>query len=449
MAPSLIERLAALPPEDRKVWLDSIDQSLVADIARQEWWAAARPEQMAPPGDWNIWLILAGRGFGKTRTGAEWIVEQASQNPVDKDGHPTEWAAFAQTNPDARLVLVEGPSGMLNVCRRRGIDVDYRVAPLQITLPDGQRIHARGADDPDVARGFNLAGAWLDEIAKWRYAEKAWVEGIVPALRTMTLDAMRPRAVITTTPKPLALLKELLARDDGSAFVTRGSTFDNAANLSEAALSELKRRYKGTRIGRQELYGELLLDVEGALWTAETLDQYRVNVLPDADTVIRRVVAVDPAVSSGEFSAENGIMTGSLTRNGHVYVEKDSTLKASPDGWARAAVAEYERAEADCVVVEVNQGGDMHKTILHTISPNLPVKQVRASQGKKTRAEPVAALYEQGKVHHVGEFPALETQLTEWLPIDPVSPDRLDALVWLVTELAFKGAPGPVQTFST
>jgi predicted phage terminase large subunit-like protein len=265
----------------------------------------------------------------------------------------------------------------------------------------------------------------------------------------MTADGAKPRAVITTTPKPLKLLKDWMGRTDGSVHVTRGSTFDNAINLSSEALTELKHRYEGTRMGRQELYGELLLDVEGALWTWAMIEDFRVHTLPNDDDVVRRIVAVDPAVTSSETSSETGIITASITRNGHLYIENDVSLKASPDGWARRVVQEYERSNADAVVVETNQGGDMHRTILQTILPNLPVRKVQASSGKHVRAEPVAALYEQGKVHHVNVLPDLEVQLTEWQPTDSVSPDRLDALVWAVTELAFKSGVREVQSFRT
>ena len=442
MAPSLLEQVAALTPEQRTEWLQTVPSSTLDAVERQDWWMAARPEQLAPEGDWHVWLILSGRGWGKTRTGAEWLVQAALDAPKDSAGYPTEWAAFAQTKPDARSVLVEGPSGMLNVLRKRGIPFDYVQTPMKITLPEGQKIHVNGADDPDVGRGYNLAGAWLDEIAKWRHIQRAWDEGISPALRTMTPQS-KPRTIVTTTPKPLALLKDWMGRTDGSVTVTRGSTFDNATNLSPQALAELKHRYEGTRMGRQELYGELLLDVEGALWTWSMLEDYRVDATPD--DIVRRIVAVDPAVTNEQWSAETGIITAAIDRKGHIYVENDSSLKASPDGWARRVCMEYTRSMADAVVIETNQGGDTLKTIIHTVDPTVNVRKVQASTGKKTRAEPVAALYEQGRVHHVGRFPDLEQQLTEWQPEDSVSPDRLDAAVWAVTELAFKQKAGPAK----
>lgn len=438
MTGSLLERAARLPADARVEWLQSLDPPTLRAVVNQDWWVSARPDQVEPPGDWHVWLILSGRGWGKTRTGAEWIVDQVLAHPKDKDGVPTEWGAFAQTNTDARLVLVEGPSGLLNVLRKRGIEYQYQIAPLKLTFPDGQRIHARGADDPDVGRGLNLAGAWLDELAKWRYAQKAWDEGIGPALRVLA-EGTRPRAVITTTPKPLPLLKDFLARTDGSVYATRGATFDNASNLSPQALSELRHRYEGTRLGRQELFGELLLDVEGALWNWAMIEDYRTDHTPD--DIVRRVVAVDPAVTNAEHSAETGIITAAVDRNGHIYIESDCSLKASPDGWARRVCIEYERAQADAVVIETNQGGDALKTIIHTVDPTVNVRKVAASKGKHARAEPVAALAEQGRIHHVGRFPDLEQQLTEWLPTDAVSPDRLDAYVWACTELGFKARP--------
>ena len=435
-----------MSPDVRAEWLRSIDTLTLEAVLNEEWWVSARPEQICPIGDWHVWLILSGRGWGKTRTGAEWLIDQALQHPADKDGIPTEWGAFAQTNTDSRLVLVEGPSGLLNVLRKRGIQYSYQIAPLKLTLPEGQRIHARGADDPDVGRGLNLAGAWLDELAKWRYAQKAWDEGIGPSLRVLA-PGTRPRAVITTTPKPLPILKDFLERTDGSVHITRGATWDNAANLSPQALKELRHRYEGTRLGRQELYGELLMDVEGSLWTLAVIEEAQVSYTPD--DVIRRVVAVDPAVTSGEHSDETGIITAAMCRDQRVYIENDASLRASPDTWARRVVQEYYRVEADAVIVEGNQGGDLHKTVIHTVDPNVNVKRVSAGSSKYTRAEPVAALYEQGRVRHVGRFPLLEQQMTEWTPEDSKSPDRIDALVWAVSELAFRHKPGKVQSFGT
>jgi hypothetical protein len=261
---SIAEQIAELPAAEAEAWLDSLPEQLLLEVARREWWYVARPDQMEPAGDdWAIWLILAGRGWGKTRSGGEWLIDKVIENPVDVDGHPTEWAAVAETLQDGRTVLCEGPSGLRNVLHRRGVRHRYVRWPNPvITLHTGQVIHILGADDEDVGRGLNLAGAWLDEIAKWKKPTGAWLEGIGPALRTKTPRNSKPRVVVTTTPKPIPLLFDWTKRTDGSVVVTRGSTFDNAANLSEAAIAEFVRLYGNSRIGRQELYAELLEDVE-------------------------------------------------------------------------------------------------------------------------------------------------------------------------------------------
>lgn len=449
MGLSLTETLRRLPPPDRADRIARMPVHLLTGIRRGEWWAVSRPEQYPPDGPWAIWLIMSGRGWGKTRTGAEALIDAVMQSPYDMDGIPTEWGAFAQTLPDARSIVAEGPSGLARCLQRRRIPYDYRKAPMEFTLPQGQKIHVRGADDPDVGRGFNLAGTWLDEMAKWRWSMEAWTEGIMPSLRVLTASGRPPRAIVTTTPKPIPLLKDWTTRTDGSVTVTRGSTFDNADNLSPVALAELERRYHGTRIGRQELFGELLGDVEGALFPQSLIDRTRRNAFPDPATIVRTVVGIDPAITSNQNSDETGIVSACYTTDDHVYVLNDCTVKASPDEWARIAIQEYERTMADCIVVEANQGGDAWRTIIHTIAPNLPVKMVHASVGKKARAEPVAALMEQDRLHIVGTLGDLESQISTWTPYDKESPDRLDAMVWACTELAFKRRLAAVQTFAT
>lgn len=445
MGRSVAEQVAGLPEDQRAEWLYSLPDNLVAEVARQEWWYTARPEQLEPAGDWHIWLILAGRGFGKTRTGAEWLVDTALKHPVAADGSPTEWAAFAQTFSDCRNIVIEGPSGVLASLHRRGVQYHYQKVPMRITFVGGQRIHIRGADDPDAARGLNLSGAWLDELAKWRYGADAWTQGVAPSLRALTSDGARPRACITTTPRPVPVLLDWMARQDGSVYVTRGSTFENRSNLSSLALKELDARYAGTRIGRQELYGEMLTDVEGALWSVDMIEEARVKKCPDLERV---VVAIDPAVSSLESSDETGVVIAGKVGSEY-FVLGDVSGKYSPDGWARAAAGQYEVHMADCVIGEVNNGGDLIEAVLRQTVPEVRYKAVHASRGKRVRAEPIAALYEQRRVHHVGTFADLEGQLTTWTPDVPSSPDRLDALVWALTELAFTHTPRKAQRFRT
>ncbi|MBL7487104.1 terminase large subunit domain-containing protein [Frankia sp. AgW1.1] len=393
-------------------------------------WKHARTAQRAPDGDWLVWLILAGRGWGKSRTGAETLVQRVVDTPTAPDGSPTEWAIVAETFSDARLVCVEGPAGVRTVLNNRHIDYVYNRSLWQIRFATGQIIHMLGADDADVGRGLNLSGGWFDEIAKWRYARASWTEGLAPALRIG-----RPQVIVTTTPKPSILLKDWMGRDDGSVVVTRGSTFDNAANLSSAALSELRKRYEGTRLGRQELYGEYLDDNPGALWQRANIDEHRrgVTTLPD---LVRIVVAVDPAGTANEESDHTGIVVAGRDSDGHFWVLADLTLKASPDGWARAAVEAYHQYKADRIVAETNFGADMVESTIRHVERNVPYTKVTASRGKKIRAEPVSALYEQGRVHHVGGLPDLEDEMISWTPDADWSPNRVDALVWAISDLA-------------
>lgn len=391
------------------------------------WAATGRPDQLPPDTPWNVWLILAGRGWGKTRTGAEWVNEQAQKYPG------TDWAVVAPTFGAARDVCVEGPSGIL-ACAQPGEILRHVRSLGEVYYANGSKVHAIGAEDPDRLRGFNFAGAWADELAAWTY-EATWWEGLVPAVR----DPRGPcQIVVTTTPKPRPLVRSLLARPDGSVHITRGSTFDNAANLSATALDELRARYAGTRLGRQELEGEVLDDVEGALWTFDSIDAARQP--PPEGGYARVVVGVDPAVSASETSDETGIVVAAVTNPGphaEYWVLADRSGRYSPAQWATTVAACFAEHQADRVVAEVNNGGDMVKATIRQVDAGLPVVEVHASRGKQIRAEPVAALYEQRRVHHVGSFPLLEDQMTSWDPADgrSRSPDRVDALVWAVTEL--------------
>ena len=434
MGKSLAKQVANLAPAERDKWLNSLDAKTLDELAQKPWWFIGRPEQQEPAGDWSVWLILAGRGWGKTRTGSEWLLDQVLGEPKSPDGTPTEWAIIAETFGDTRVMCVEGPSGILRVMERRGMKLDedffYNKSSWQIRFKDGQKIHMFGADNPDAGRGYNLAGVWADEICKWRYSYETWNEGIAPALRI----GKRPRAVITTTPKPNRILKEWVARTDGSVHATRGSTFDNADNLSKTALHELKTRYDGTRIGRQEIYGEILDDVEGALWNYPMIEPYRRTELPE---MVRIVVAIDPAMTSGEDADETGIVVVGKGVDGRGYVLADRSCRDTPLGWANRAIQAYEEFKADRIVAEVNQGGQMVEQTIRTANPRVAYKGINAKVGKRLRAEPIAALYEQGKVSHVGVFTELETQMIEWIPDSGYSPDRLDALVHGLAELGF------------
>lgn len=375
----------------------------------------ARPEQLPnEEGEWTTWLYLAGRGAGKTRTAAEWLAWQAITQAN------TRWAVIAPTFGDVRDTCAEGESGLLPILREYGVLDYYNRTIGEIKLINGSRIKLFSADEPDRLRGPQHHGAWCDELAAWRYED--------------TYDQMQfglrlgdhPRTVITTTPKPIPLIRKLSSRNDGSVILVRGSTFDNAANLAPQALVELQARYNGTRLGRQELYGEILEDAEGALWTQGLIERNRISEVPPLSRI---TVSIDPAVSNTANSDETGILVCGSDARGFGYVLGDYSLKGSPLEWARKAVEIYQEFKADSILVEVNQGGDMVSAVLRQVDPTLPIREVRVHVGKKLRAEPVAAMYEQGRIKHVGIFEKLEQQMTLWTPESPNSPDRLDAMV--------------------
>ena len=374
--------------------------------------------------EWNIWLCMAGRGWGKTHVGSAWIAHQALTTPN------SEWLIIGPTFRDVQRTMIEGPSGLLKRFNEGELK-QYLRNELQIKLSNGSKVHGISADEPERARGLNLWGVWADEIGSWRRPE-VWYEGIIPAVR----KGAHPRIVVTTTPRPTALVKDLYGRNDGSVHMTRGSTFDNSEHLSAVALAELKRRYDGTRLGSQELYGALLEDVEGALFHTEDIDQARISLDELPEDLVQVVVAIDPAVTSNEASDLTGIVVAACDDKGQGYILADRSLKGTPEASMRAAVRAYHEFHADCIVAEVNAGGDYLHAVLKTVDECVPYKIVRASRGKEIRAEPIAALYEQRRVHHVGMLPDLEQQMCEWIPgISGKSPDRLDACVWALSAL--------------
>ena len=385
----------------------------------------AREEQLPPAGEWSVWLYLAGRGSGKTRTAAEWLAWMAISNPG------TRWAVVAPTFGDARDTCVEGDSGLLNILRRYGQIKKWNRSLGEIILNNGSLIKLFSGDEPDRLRGPQFHGAWVDELAAFKYFD-AW-DQLQFGLRL----GSHPRVIVTTTPRPVKIIQALVRRTDGSVVITRGSTFDNAKNLAPSALTELLARYDGTRLGRQELYGEVLNDIEGALWSMKMIEDNRISksLYEDETDMVRRVIAVDPAITSHEESDETGIIVASRDGRGHMYVEADFSMRGRPDEWARKVVELYEKYECDSIVIEVNQGGDMVESTLRTVNQMLPIRQVRATKGKRLRAEPISALYEQNRVHHVGIHDKLEDQMCSWSPDDSKSPDRLDALVWALTDL--------------
>jgi len=361
---------------------------------------------------------LAGRGAGKTRTAAEWLAWKAISN------EGTRWAIVAPTHADARDTCVEGESGILNILKEFGVLKDYNRSISEIFLTNRSRIKLFSGEEPDRLRGPQFHGGWFDELAAFKRPD-AWDQYQFGARL-----GQHPQTIITTTPRPTKLIKDLVDRK--GVRVVRGSTFDNAKNLAPSALAELKLRYENTRLGRQELYGEILDTVEGALWTREMIERARVTDIPP---LIRIVVAIDPAVTNNANSDETGIVAAGITSDNHYYVLSDKSLKASPDAWARQAVNLYHDLGADKIIAETNNGGDMVTLLIKQVDHSAPVKKVTATRGKQLRAEPISSLYEQGRVHHHGYFAELETQMCEWTPVSSESPDRLDALVWAITEL--------------
>jgi predicted phage terminase large subunit-like protein len=382
-------------------------------------------------GDWWVWLMLAGRGFGKTRAGAEWVREQVESNSCRLI------ALVGETSADVRNVMIEGESGLLAISRP-----DFRplYAPSKrcLTWPNGAMAMAYSGDEPDQLRGPQHDAAWADEPAKWKYPLAAW-NNLEFGLRL----GAHPRIVATTTPRPIQLIRDLLK--DPMTAVTRGSTYDNIANLALSFLERMIRKYEGTRLGRQELHAEMLDDVPGALWQRQHIETHRVPRIPE---LARVVVGIDPAMTSGENANETGIVIAGNGRDGHVYVIEDLSCHLSADGWARRAVSGYHRHRADRIVAEVNNGGDLVERVMRTVDRSVSYRAVRASRGKAIRAEPVAALYEQGRVHHVGLFADLEDQMCAFTPDQYAgSPDRVDALVWCLTELMLTQQGRLIGTF--
>jgi phage terminase large subunit-like protein len=395
--------------------------------------AIARPSQLPPHGEWSIWLLLAGRGFGKTRAAAEWVKDNIEA------GRARNVAIVGATAADVRDTCVEGPSGILAISPSWNRPV-YEPSKRRVTWPNGATATLFSAEEPDRLRGPNHDLAWCDELASWQNQQAAW-DNLMLTLRL----GERPRCCISTTPKPTKLLKDLVSRVGHDVVITRGSTLENRANLAPAFLSQIMRKYEGTRLGRQELGAELLEDIEGALWSLEVIESGR-RQRGDVPELKRIVVAIDPAVSSNANSDETGIIVAGLGVDGHGYVLADASGKYQPNGWAMKAVALYQRYSADRVVAETNQGGSMVESTLRSVDGNVCFKAVHARRGKMLRAEPVSALYEQGRVHHVGVFAELEDQMTTFSGGGD-SPDRLDALVYGMTELMIENPEPSIITY--
>jgi phage terminase large subunit-like protein len=411
---SLAFWLALLPEPEKLATLNQLNRTQIRAL-RYNWQFWARPSQLAPSGDWFTWLIRAGRGFGKTRTGAEWVINRV------KNGYK-RIALVGQTKADVRDTMVElGESAILN-CSPPWLTPKYEPSKRRLTWQNGAVAIIYSGDEPDQLRGPQHDCAWVDELAKFRYSQETW-DNLEFGLRL----GSNPQVVVTTTPRPIPIIKQIIA--DPATVETRGSSYENIHNLAPAFLERVLSRYEGTRLGRQELYAELLDDVPGALWTRNLIEQNRVTEHPP---LARIVVGVDPPAST---TGECGIVVAGRGVDGKGYVLDDLSISGSPDTWARQVVTGYHKYRADRIAAEVNNGGDMVVKTIKTVDDNVPVTKLWASRGKHTRAEPVAALYEQNRVHHLGMFAELEDEYCSWVPGEGESPNHLDAAVWALTQV--------------
>lgn len=444
--------LRELPDEEVKKLLTELGPQKAEEL-QHDWAFWARDLQLEPTDNkdprllergltktqWGTWVINAGRGFGKTKAGSEWVRHRV------KMGNGIVHCV-APTKGDVRRVMVEGDSGLLNVCWKG--DKTYRGAPMgypvwsptnnTLTWENGAKAVFFSAEDPERLRGPQCHAAWCDELAAWSRAQDTW-DMMQFGLRL----GQHPQVLVTTTPKPTKLIRNILA--DDKTIISRGSTYDNAANLADTFLEAVRKQYEGTRLGRQELYAEILDEASGALWSRSLLASCEVDrdQVPD---LRRIVVSLDPAITSNAESDLTGIVVAGVDINGTAYVLEDATGRYTPQQWASKAVELYNKYEADRVVAEKNQGGDMVKHTLLTECPTLPIRLVHASRGKMARAEPVSALYEQGKVKHVKGLNELEDQMVTWEPLGSLgSPDRLDSLVWSITDLLLNGYAKPAM----
>ena len=436
MAKSIMEQIALLPDDERAIILSGFD----ADALMWDWSVWGRPEQQAPAGDWAIWMYLAGRGAGKTRAAAEWVREEAKYTTNGQ----RRFALVARTAADVRDVIVEGESGIMNVSPPSERPL-YEPSKRRLTWPNGNTATCFTADEPDSLRGPQFTHAWGDEVAAWRQTPDAAGMTAFDNLRVGTRLGANPKIMITTTPKRVPLLYKLLdeAKTTGRVVVSRGSTMDNSGNLSNAYLDAITGVYAGTRLAQQELYGEMLDSVEGALWVDELIEQHRQSAYPVSTPL--RIIGVDPSVAENPRD-ECGIVVVSSSGERDLYkreawVLEDASVLGSPDVWANRVVA-MARKWGCPVVAEVNQGGAMVRNAINTIDPSIKVLEVHSKYGKALRAEPITLAYEQGRVHHIGYLADLESQMVSWVPGEGKSPDRVDALVHALTALLIKPPAG-------
>jgi phage terminase large subunit-like protein len=438
---SLAEQVASLSDVEQAEVLRELD----LDLLNWDWSFWGRPAQQEPAtnprtedGKWNTWLILAGRGYGKTRAGSEWVRKVMTGRTPHSRGRYGRLAIIGETSADCRDVLVEGDGGILAV-HPPAFRPAYTRSLRKLEWPNGATAHLYNAVEPDQLRGPEHEAAWCDELAKWRYVQETY-DQLQFGLRL----GNDPRQLITTTPRPIEIIRKL--KKDPRTVLTSGTTYENRSNVSPAFLTTIVNRYEGTRLGRQELLAEVLDDVPGALWTRAMLDALRMGADDKVPQLQRVVVGVDPSGTSGDSEGGNnevGIVVAGKGVDGHAYVLADYTCDLSPEGWGRQVINAYKRHEADRVVAEINYGGAMVEAVLRSIDRKVSYRSVTASRGKIVRAEPIAALYEQGKVHHVGGLAELEDQMCAFTSngyVGEGSPDRGDALVWALTEVMLTGS---------
>ena len=410
-----IRKITKNPDHIRKA-IQQLDKEQV-DLLLYDWeniWA--RDKQLLPPGTWFVWLLMAGRGFGKTRTGAETIRIWKDQVPIIH--------LVGETAADARDVMIEGESGILSVSPDHDRPL-YEPSKRRITWGNGAIANVFSAEDPEQLRGPHCYKAWADELAKWRYPD-TWDQLILGAQL-----GENPQIIVTTTPRPTDLIKNLIEEKD--THLTVGTTYENKMNLSKKFLEKIIKRYEGTRLGNQELLAKILEDIEGALWNMKLIEKNRASKVP---VMKRIVVAIDPAVTSKGTSNETGIIVCGLGVDDLGYVLDDLSGIYTPNGWAKKVINAYHDQKADRIIGEVNNGGDMIENTLRGLDNSISYKSVHATRGKIIRAEPIVAMYERGEIKHIGIHDGLETQMTTWNAREgDKSPDRLDALVWGFTEL--------------
>ena len=428
---SLASYLGSLPPATREEILRKLTpQELRALEFNWQFWG--RQNQQEPRADYSYWVLNAGRGFGKTRTGAETV-----RGWAEKKAHGGVYALVGPTSADVRDTMIEGESGILQISPP-WFRPEWFPSKRRLIWPNGAFALTYSAEKPERLRGPNIGAAWCDELCAWKYMKETWNQ-----LRlTMRKGLGRPRTVITTTPRPVELYLKILA--DKRTIKTTGSTFDNSANLAPGFIEEVIQDFLGTRLGRQELNAEILTDVQGALWTYNMIDDLRIKEI-NLDQIIRVVVAIDPAVSANMMADETGIVVVGRLANGHGVVLDDLSVRGvMPMEWMQRAVNAYHKWKADAIIAEANNGGALIEELCKVCDRTVKYRAVHATRGKITRAEPVAGLYEKKQIHHAGIFKPLEDQMTTYSPITAAkSPDRMDALVWGLTDLFLQAKIAP------